>query len=83
VFVIDKKPKGSFLFEYAGELISKAEALHREKKYPRHLGSYLFFFKSGTKEFWYDVYIDNSYELLDIPVLSICGHLFSVLRKSV
>ena len=45
--------KGSFLLEYRGEIIDYTEALKREKRYSKSLGSFLFFFKkSGGKTYW-------------------------------
>jgi SET domain-containing protein len=44
--------KGSFLLEYKGELISEEEGCHREEKYDDELGSFIFFFKMGSKTMW-------------------------------
>ena len=45
--------KGEFLLEYKGELVSEKEACDREAAYPANVGSFLFFFKHGSKSLWY------------------------------
>ena len=44
--------KGQFLLEYKGELITQDEGFSREEEYDADLGSFLFFFKDGSKCFW-------------------------------
>lgn len=46
---------GDFLCNYKGELITKTEGERRKVDYKEELGSYLFFFKHGGKDFWYVV----------------------------
>lgn len=47
-------PKGDILCEYAGELISHAEALERESTYEKDLtiGCYLYFFQHKGTKLW-------------------------------
>lgn len=47
--------KGSFVCEYAGDLISIEEAKAREAQYKEDpsIGSYLYFFKYRNQRLWY------------------------------
>ena len=38
--------------EYKGELISEKEGVKREGEYEEKLGSFIFFFKLGSKTMW-------------------------------
>lgn len=49
VFTTKKFSKGDFLLEYKGELVSEDEGYQREELYEPKLGSFLFFFKDGSK----------------------------------
>ena len=44
--------KGDFLLEYKGELIAGDKGSEREDLYDSDLGSFLFFFKDGSKCLW-------------------------------
>ena len=44
--------KGEFLCTYSGELILKSEAQSREKSYPEHCGSFLFYFQHHSTHYW-------------------------------
>lgn len=44
--------KGEYVCSYHGELLSKAEALEREKNYPDNVGCYLFFFTHKGHDMW-------------------------------
>ena len=44
VFATKAAMKGQFLLQYPGEAIMLKEGEEREKKYPKDLGSYLFFY---------------------------------------
>ncbi|KAG8237957.1 hypothetical protein J437_LFUL016302 [Ladona fulva] len=46
--------KGEFVVEYAGELISMAEAKDREKKYAQdeNTGCYMYYFKHHNQQYW-------------------------------
>ena len=46
--------KGEFLLEYDGELITKKEALKREKEYPVHLRSFMYFFTANDSRLCVD-----------------------------
>ena len=52
MFTTKEFSKGQFLLEYKGELISQDEGYSREQSYDEDLGSFLFFFKEGSKRFW-------------------------------
>ncbi|XP_068692866.1 N-lysine methyltransferase KMT5A-B-like [Montipora foliosa] len=54
VFTTKEFSKGQFLLEYKGELISQDEGSSREQSYDEDLGSFLFFFKEGSKRFCVD-----------------------------
>ena len=46
-------PSGSFILEYAGELISKKEADKREMYYSKvNYGSYMFYFRYENRDLW-------------------------------
>lgn len=51
VFASINLPRGSFLLEYAGELMSKEEGEER-LFHPDSKGSFAFFFKEKGKEYW-------------------------------
>jgi len=51
VFTTKKFSKDGFLLVYRGELISADEGYRREESCHADLGSFLFFFKDGTKSF--------------------------------
>ena len=53
VFTTKKFSKGDFLLEYKGELVSEDEGYQREDLYETELGSFLFFFKNGSKCLWW------------------------------
>lgn len=44
VFAKKKYAKGDFLMEYRGEMVSSKEGREKMESYPKHLGSYLFFY---------------------------------------
>lgn len=54
--VVTNKPfrKGDFLCEYAGELISRKEAVQREIEYANdpNIGSYMYFFSYKGSDYW-------------------------------
>ena len=52
VFATKFFSKGDFLLEYRGELITRDEGSEREDFYNPDLGSFLFFFKDGSKCLW-------------------------------
>jgi hypothetical protein len=52
VFTTKKFSKGDFLLEYKGELVPEDEGYRREESYEPELGSFLFFFKDGSKCLW-------------------------------
>ena len=52
MFTTKSFSKGDFLLEYKGELISEDEGCLREESYDPDLGSFLFFFKDGSKCLW-------------------------------
>jgi len=53
VFATRLWPKGSFLMEYKGDLVSYNEGLLLEKHYDEErAGSFLYFFKHKHKQFW-------------------------------
>lgn len=45
--------KGEFLLEYDGDLISHKEGGQRLEKHSKRLGCYVFFFRSGGKNYRY------------------------------
>ena len=46
--------KGAFICEYAGELLTRKQALSREARYQidKNIGSFLYFFKHDSKQYW-------------------------------
>ena len=52
MFTAKSFSKGDFLLEYKGELVSENEGYQREESYEAELGSFLFFFKDGSKSLW-------------------------------
>ncbi|XP_061183913.1 N-lysine methyltransferase KMT5A-like isoform X2 [Saccostrea echinata] len=46
--------QGEFILEYAGDLISRKKGLAREKTYPSHKGSYIYFFTWDSKRYCLD-----------------------------
>ena len=52
VFATKLFSKGGFLLVYRGELITGDKGSEREDLYNPHLGSFLFFFKDGSKCLW-------------------------------
>ena len=53
VFTTKPFSKGSFLLEYAGDLVSEEEGEKRHEEYgTRGLGSFLYFFQDGRKKLW-------------------------------
>lgn len=65
MFSTKKFSKGEFLLEYKGELVSEDEGYQREESYGAELGSFLFFFKDGSKSLWYKIILNyyNTEEL--------------------
>ena len=49
VFTRKSFSKGDFLLEYSGEGVSASVGRSRVENYPKHLGSFLFFFE----KYWY------------------------------
>ena len=47
--------KGSFVVEYAGDLVDLGVAKQREKNYSmnQHVGCYMYYFQHKTKNYWY------------------------------
>jgi SET domain-containing protein len=47
-------PKGSFMIEYVGEVLTKVEGLNRDRKYDKdEEGCFLLFFKHKESQLWY------------------------------
>ncbi|XP_068746319.1 uncharacterized protein [Montipora capricornis] len=81
VFATKKFLKAQFLLEYKGELITQAEGYSREESYDAELGSFLFFFKDGSKCFCVDATFSSGLGRLVNDALPNKANCNCVMRK--
>lgn len=57
IFTTKECKKGDFLLEYRGAIVPQQEGQKRSKRYPLHLGSFIYYFKAKgeSKPLWYVV----------------------------